>query len=162
MGSVVALDASGSHWPAYGSARRHVRELEVVLADGQIVRLSRHACRRRRSTREDEPGGVSGRRAWPTSSRAIATAIDERADAQPGRSQRLPAARPAATERRRSTWRGCSSAAKERWRSSPKRRSPPCRCRRTPGSMLLFFTSLDNAAAGGGGAVDAARCGRAT
>ena len=46
MGSVVALDASGSHWPAYGSTRRHVRELEVVLADGQIARLSRHRHRR--------------------------------------------------------------------------------------------------------------------
>src|SRR5262245_60223421 len=43
MGSVIALDGSGSHWPVYGSARSHVRELEVVLADGKIVRLSRHA-----------------------------------------------------------------------------------------------------------------------
>jgi FAD/FMN-containing dehydrogenase/Fe-S oxidoreductase len=42
MGSVIALDASGSRWPAYGSTHRHVRELEVVLSDGQIVRLSRH------------------------------------------------------------------------------------------------------------------------
>ena len=42
IGSVVALDASGSRWPAYGSARSHVRELEVVLADGRIVRLGRH------------------------------------------------------------------------------------------------------------------------
>ena len=42
MGSVVALDASGSRWPAYGATHRHVRELEVVLADGQIARLSRH------------------------------------------------------------------------------------------------------------------------
>jgi FAD/FMN-containing dehydrogenase/Fe-S oxidoreductase len=42
LGSVIALDASGSHWPAYGSAHRHVLELEVVLADGRITRLSRH------------------------------------------------------------------------------------------------------------------------
>jgi FAD/FMN-containing dehydrogenase/Fe-S oxidoreductase len=42
MGSVVAIDASGSRWPVYGSTHRHVRELEVVLADGQVVRLSRH------------------------------------------------------------------------------------------------------------------------
>jgi FAD/FMN-containing dehydrogenase/Fe-S oxidoreductase len=42
MGSVIALDASGSHWPAYGSTHRYVRELEVVLSDGQLVRLSRH------------------------------------------------------------------------------------------------------------------------
>ncbi len=42
LGSVVALDASGSRWPAYGSTRSHVRELEVVLADGQIAGLSQH------------------------------------------------------------------------------------------------------------------------
>jgi FAD/FMN-containing dehydrogenase/Fe-S oxidoreductase len=54
MGSVVALDASGSHWPAYGSARRHVRELEVVLADGQIARLGRHSAVEGVVTREDD------------------------------------------------------------------------------------------------------------
>jgi FAD/FMN-containing dehydrogenase/Fe-S oxidoreductase len=42
MGSVVATDASGSHWPRYGSARRHVEELEVVLADGEWLRVGRH------------------------------------------------------------------------------------------------------------------------
>lgn len=34
MGSVVAVDASGRHWLKYGSARRHVRKLRVVLPDG--------------------------------------------------------------------------------------------------------------------------------
>jgi FAD/FMN-containing dehydrogenase len=53
IGSVVALDASGSHWPAYGSARRYVRELEVVLADGQIVRLSCHQVPDPPVTREE-------------------------------------------------------------------------------------------------------------
>jgi FAD/FMN-containing dehydrogenase/Fe-S oxidoreductase len=42
MGSVVAIDASGSHWPRYGSARQHVVELEIVLTDGQILRVSQH------------------------------------------------------------------------------------------------------------------------
>src|SRR5688572_18112827 len=42
MGSVVAIDAGGSHWPRYGSARRHVKELEIVLADGEVLRVSRH------------------------------------------------------------------------------------------------------------------------
>ncbi len=42
MGSVVAIDAGGSHWPRYGSARRHVEELQVVTADGEVVRLGRH------------------------------------------------------------------------------------------------------------------------
>ncbi|HEV3342225.1 MAG TPA: anaerobic glycerol-3-phosphate dehydrogenase subunit C [Pirellulales bacterium] len=37
MGSVVALDGCGSHWLKYGSARRHVRRLEVVLADGSLL-----------------------------------------------------------------------------------------------------------------------------
>ena len=37
VGSVVALDASGSHWLKYGSARPHVRSVQVVLADGRCV-----------------------------------------------------------------------------------------------------------------------------
>lgn len=41
MGSVVALDGSGSHWLRYGSARRHVRSLEVVLADGTVMEVGR-------------------------------------------------------------------------------------------------------------------------
>jgi len=43
MGSVVAIDASGSHWLRYGSARRHVKSLEVVLSTGEVVELARHA-----------------------------------------------------------------------------------------------------------------------
>ncbi len=41
MGSVLSLDAGGSHWLKYGSARRHVRSLQLVLADGQIVEVGR-------------------------------------------------------------------------------------------------------------------------
>jgi len=37
MGSVVALDGAGSHWLAYGSARRHVRSLQVVLSTGDVI-----------------------------------------------------------------------------------------------------------------------------
>lgn len=44
IGSVVAIDAAGSHWPRYGSARRHVVELEIVLADGKVMRVARHAA----------------------------------------------------------------------------------------------------------------------
>jgi FAD/FMN-containing dehydrogenase/Fe-S oxidoreductase len=43
MGSVVAVDAAGSHWPRYGSARQHVEELQVVLPDGSQMRLGQHA-----------------------------------------------------------------------------------------------------------------------
>ena len=40
MGGVLAVDGSGSHWPVYGSARRHVRKLKVVLADGEVLELN--------------------------------------------------------------------------------------------------------------------------
>jgi FAD/FMN-containing dehydrogenase/Fe-S oxidoreductase len=42
MGSVVALDAGGSHWPRYGSARRHVEALQIVLADGTLLQVGKH------------------------------------------------------------------------------------------------------------------------
>ena len=41
IGSMIALDASGSRWLKYGSVRRHVRSLQVVLADGQLMELDR-------------------------------------------------------------------------------------------------------------------------
>jgi FAD/FMN-containing dehydrogenase/Fe-S oxidoreductase len=47
MGSVVAIDAGGSHWPRYGSARQHVEELQVVLADATVLRVGRHAVEQR-------------------------------------------------------------------------------------------------------------------
>ena len=43
MGSVVALDASGSHWRKYGSARRHVDALKIVLADGSVLKVGKHS-----------------------------------------------------------------------------------------------------------------------
>ena len=42
IGSVIALDGSGSHWPVYGSARSNVESLEVVLADGELATFSTH------------------------------------------------------------------------------------------------------------------------
>ncbi len=41
MGSVIAIDASGSHWLRYGSARRHVVSLQVVLSDGSVMEVGR-------------------------------------------------------------------------------------------------------------------------
>ncbi|HZZ28964.1 MAG TPA: anaerobic glycerol-3-phosphate dehydrogenase subunit C [Pirellulales bacterium] len=41
MGSVIAVDASGSYWPKYGSARQHVVSLQVALADGTVMELGR-------------------------------------------------------------------------------------------------------------------------
>lgn len=37
LGSVLALDASGSHWPLYGSARDRIVSMQVVLASGQVI-----------------------------------------------------------------------------------------------------------------------------
>jgi anaerobic glycerol-3-phosphate dehydrogenase C subunit len=37
MGSVLALDGGGSRWLAYGSARKQVVSLQVVLADGEVI-----------------------------------------------------------------------------------------------------------------------------
>lgn len=37
MGSVIALDGAGSHWLAYGSARRHVVSLQAVTASGEVI-----------------------------------------------------------------------------------------------------------------------------
>ena len=42
MGSVVAINGTGSRWLKYGSTRDHVVELEAVLASGDVVRLGRH------------------------------------------------------------------------------------------------------------------------
>ncbi len=39
MGSVIAIDAGGSHWLRYGSARGHVRSLQIVLSDGQVLEV---------------------------------------------------------------------------------------------------------------------------
>jgi FAD/FMN-containing dehydrogenase/Fe-S oxidoreductase len=41
MGSVIAIDASGSHWLQYGSARRHVESLQIVLPDGTVMEVGR-------------------------------------------------------------------------------------------------------------------------
>lgn len=54
MGSVVAIDAGGSHWPRYGSARRHVEELQIVLADGSVLRVGRHGIQPKRINHEAE------------------------------------------------------------------------------------------------------------
>ncbi len=43
MGSVISIDGSGSYWLKYGSARRHVLSLQVVLADGTVVEMSRES-----------------------------------------------------------------------------------------------------------------------
>src|SRR5450432_1831700 len=39
LGGMIANDSSGSHTPVYGTTGMHVNELEIVLADGQFVRV---------------------------------------------------------------------------------------------------------------------------
>ena len=41
MGSVIAIDAAGAHWLKYGSARRHVTALQIVLDDGEVLEVGR-------------------------------------------------------------------------------------------------------------------------
>jgi FAD/FMN-containing dehydrogenase/Fe-S oxidoreductase len=41
VGSMIAIDAAGSRWLRYGSMRRHVESLQVVLADGEILEVGR-------------------------------------------------------------------------------------------------------------------------
>jgi FAD/FMN-containing dehydrogenase/Fe-S oxidoreductase len=40
LGGMIANDSSGSHTPVYGTTARHVSELDVVLADGQVVTVA--------------------------------------------------------------------------------------------------------------------------
>jgi FAD/FMN-containing dehydrogenase/Fe-S oxidoreductase len=42
IGGMVGVNASGSHWPVVGSMSRHVRSLEVVLANGEILEIGTH------------------------------------------------------------------------------------------------------------------------
>lgn len=55
IGSAIAVNTSGSHWPVYGSASDSVEGLEVVLADGQLVDLAKHPWRS-----PSLPGNVAG------------------------------------------------------------------------------------------------------
>ena len=41
MGSVVSLDAAGSRWLRYGATRGRVAGLQVVLPDGEVLRVGR-------------------------------------------------------------------------------------------------------------------------
>ncbi len=42
LGSMIAIDASGSRWLRYGSCRHHVRSLQAVLGDGTVMEMHRH------------------------------------------------------------------------------------------------------------------------
>lgn len=42
IGSMLSIDAAGSHFPRYGSTGECVETLQVVLSDGEVVELGRH------------------------------------------------------------------------------------------------------------------------
>jgi FAD/FMN-containing dehydrogenase/Fe-S oxidoreductase len=39
LGGMIANDSSGSHTPVYGTTGMHVNELEIILSDGQFVKV---------------------------------------------------------------------------------------------------------------------------
>jgi len=52
MGSVLAVNAAGTHWPQYGAASQHIESLQVVLADGEVMEIGSHAIADREAERE--------------------------------------------------------------------------------------------------------------
>ncbi len=52
VGSMMAIDAAGSHWLKHGSTRRHVQSLQAALADGHVLELGREPLVAGRSTSE--------------------------------------------------------------------------------------------------------------
>ena len=42
MGSVLAVDGSGSRWPLYGSARDQIERVKIVTSQGKVLDLSQH------------------------------------------------------------------------------------------------------------------------
>ncbi|MEJ0089314.1 MAG: FAD-binding oxidoreductase [Limisphaerales bacterium] len=55
LGGMIANDSSGSHTPVYGTTGMHVNELQVVLADGSVVKVGpgHDSLQRQRNLVED-------------------------------------------------------------------------------------------------------------
>lgn len=55
LGGMIANNSSGAHTPAYGTTGDHINELEIVLADGQVVMVGpgHDTLRRQRELVED-------------------------------------------------------------------------------------------------------------
>src|ERR1043166_944855 len=55
LGGMIANNSSGAHTPVYGTTADHIKELEVVLADGQLVRVGpqHEALRKQRDLLRD-------------------------------------------------------------------------------------------------------------
>ena len=113
IGGMIAIDAAGSHWLKYGSARRHVVSLQVVLADGTLLTVGREPLQNGAST----DANPRKRDLIDRLARLLAdnAELDPQAPAgQPGQPLRLPPGRRA----RRGLPRprpGCWPAPKARW-----------------------------------------------
>jgi len=55
LGGMIANNSSGAYTPVYGSTSRHVREIEIVMADGKVTRVGAHldSLHRQRAHIED-------------------------------------------------------------------------------------------------------------
>ena len=55
LGGMIANDSSGPYTPVYGTTSQHVREIEIVMADGKVTRVGAHleSLHRQRSVVED-------------------------------------------------------------------------------------------------------------
>jgi FAD/FMN-containing dehydrogenase/Fe-S oxidoreductase len=55
LGGMIANDSSGAYTPVYGTTGQHVREIEIIMADGKITRIGAHleTLRRQRAMVED-------------------------------------------------------------------------------------------------------------
>ena len=55
LGGMIANNSSGAYTPVYGTTGQHVREIEIVMADGKITRIGAHleTLHRHRTTVED-------------------------------------------------------------------------------------------------------------
>ena len=55
LGGMIANNSSGAYTPVYGTTGQHVREIEIVMADGKITRIGAHleTLRRQRTVVED-------------------------------------------------------------------------------------------------------------
>ncbi|HZL77910.1 MAG TPA: FAD-linked oxidase C-terminal domain-containing protein [Candidatus Limnocylindrales bacterium] len=42
LGGMIANDSSGAHTPVYGTTGQHVREIEIIMADGKATRIGAH------------------------------------------------------------------------------------------------------------------------
>src|SRR5271170_8085554 len=55
LGGMIANDSSGSHTPVYGTTGMHVNELQIILADGKVVKVGpgHETLQRQRNVVED-------------------------------------------------------------------------------------------------------------